>query len=1278
MASKITIFPKNTESEIKKPIITKKQPELSILGSGKTIEETYRQMDPREHVLLRPSTYIGSIQPNTENRWVMNEVTNRMERRDITTVEGFYKIFDEIAVNAIDQWTRLDEMKIKNPNIHPVTKIKVILDESQGLISVENDGDGIDVVMHEEQKMYVPEMIFANLLTGANYDDSEEKIVGGQNGLGAKLCNIFSKEFVVETVDPSRHLKYTQKFSNNMSVTDCPIIETYNRVPYTKITYKPDFAKLNIKDPLKADDWLLLKHRVYDIAACTGKNVSIYLNDVKIKTREFEDYANLYIGNKRETKRVYINPHPRWEIIVCLSPHFPPRQEQISFVNGISTDRGGKHVSHVVDGIARKLSKFMVDHKKVKKGAPPIKDAFIKNHIWVFVKAQIVNPLFDTQTKRCMTSLVNQFGSKCEIDDDAIEQISKIGIIDKAQELANMDATMKLGKMMAGKKTAEVKMKKLEDAKDAGGARSHLCYLILTEGDSAAAFVESAVKAIKNEDARNKIGYFPLRGKLLNTRTATHVQLENNKEILAIMKIVGLVQGMDYTNSISSLRYGRLMILTDADTDGDHIKGLIINFISQYWPSLVKRGFICSIPTPIIKAWKETPESNATGIPDEKTQKNFYSDSEYKSWKESDDYSGKWQIKYYKGLGTHTPVETIRIFANMQSTIYTWDDSITKWKNLDVDLTSHTINLVFSKKYENERKKWIVDYINGDKAEKSYLIDTESLVTFFNHRMIRFSVADCERSIPSVIDGLKPSQRKIVFSCFKRKLVKELKVAQLAGYVAEHSAYHHGEVAVSETITKMGANFVGSKNLNIIQGIGQFGTRTMKGKNASQPRYITCKLSQLAYTVFNPLDNNTLKYLTEDDGTKTISIEPVWYIPILPMLLVNGSVGIGTGSSTYIPSFNPIDIIDNIKRHINGTSMQEMVPWFRGFQGTVEKITESKYIVIGRWTRLGENKIRITELPVGPKNCKSFSDYTLFLDKSMEDEDEGKGKKSTKGKSKVDGDDGSEESLKPLTGGILLHRAVTANDTDYKADLTFRDGYLTDMLADNKNYAFEKSMHLACDIPLTNLVAYNADGILQKYESPIEIMQHFCEVRLKYYIKRKQWLLDDLTHKYLMISAKFRFVTEIIDAKINIYRKRKTEIISILDGSATKDAANPSYPIYKKKADSTDPPNYEYLLSMRIDSFSEEMLQKLKKDKDEIELQLTELKATTENQLWCKDLDELANAYLDDLEMWYRITNVIKMPVRKVIPFKITEAPKKTKINICKVPTPATILEHQK
>ena len=824
------------------------------VGKEKKIEEVYQKLSLREQILLRPDTYIGSTELSTEEMWVYDEANKKMDFKTITYSPGLYKIFDEIIVNAADNKQRDDSMD----------SIKVEINKEEGMISIWNNGEGIPCEKHKKHDMYVVELIFGNLLTSSNYDDNQKKVTGGRNGYGAKLCNIFSTEFTVEAYDQKREKQYTQTWTKNMEVTGKPKIKTkkLKSGDYTKITFKPDFQKFQMEG-LTDDMISLLQKRVMDIAACSG--VKVNLNSVRVPVTSFQKYVDLYPIPEKPTggkyARIYEKCSDRWEVCITVSPEGDSKQ--ISFVNSIATIDGGSHVKHILDSLVKQLN---VIYTKKNKGAP-IKPAQIRSHLWVFVNCLIENPAFNSQRKNELTSSVKNFGSRCKMSDDFVKKVAKSGLEEAVLAIANVKAKGAL-KKIGGKKSGRVTgIDKLDDANKAGSSSSNKCTLILTEGDSAKTL---AISGLKKED-RDFYGVFPLRGKFLNVREASHSQIMKNEEVKALQKILGLQIGKKY-ESTTELRYGKLMIMTDQDHDGSHIKGLIINFIHHFWPSLIKKGFVREFITPIVRATNKKAKS----------KKDFYTIPEYENWKNTlrENEAKNWQIMYYKGLGTSSDKEAREYFSKIDKHRI---DFVYKDKDDD-----ESIDLVFNKKKADLRKQWLQDYQPGS------FIDTSSgkvrYKTFINDEFRLFSIEDNKRSIPSMVDGLKPGQRKILFGCFKRKLTKKIKVAQLSGYISEHSAYHHGEISLQTTIIGMAQNFVGSNNLNLLYPYGQFGSRREGGKDAASARYTHTKLCDVTRHLFNINDDPLLNYL-DDDG---ISIEPEFYIPTIPMVLVNGALGIGT------------------------------------------------------------------------------------------------------------------------------------------------------------------------------------------------------------------------------------------------------------------------------------------------------------------------------------------------------------------------------------------------
>ena len=535
--------------------------------------------------------------------------------------------------------------------------------------------------------------------------------------------------------------------------------------------------------------------------------------------------------------------------------------------------------------------------------------------------------------------------------------IKKLNISNDIISYIKSKQAKELEKMDKKRKQKTVKIKKLYDANYAGTSKSNLCTLILTEGDSAKAMAISGLSAIKN--GTDIFGVFPLKGKLLNVREASHKQIINNEEFNNIRKILGLKMGTVYSNeNLKELRYGSILLMMDADVDGSHIKGLFFNMIEYFWPSLLRiDSYLKALITPVVKTINKKNKESLS----------FYTLTDYEIWKNKN-YSKDWDIKYYKGLGTNTSKEAKEYFKELDknTTVFKWDNK----------LSNQALILAFSKKQSDNRKLWLKKY------DKDIILDySQNIITydeFVNKELIHFSNYDNIRSIPNICDGLKPSQRKVLYSCFKRNLISDVKVSQLVGYISENSAYHHGEMSLTNTVIGMAQNFIGSNNINLLQPNGQFGTRLMGGKDSSSARYIFTQLSKITRNLFLK-DDDVLYYYLNDDG---FSIEPEYYIPSLPLILINGSEGIGTGYSTFIPKFNPNDIIDNIINKINDKSFKRMTPWYKNFKGDILKIDNSTYISKGKYKIENDKKLIIDELPIGIWT----DDYKHYLDDLIEKE----------------------------------------------------------------------------------------------------------------------------------------------------------------------------------------------------------------------------------------------------------------------------------------------------
>ena len=1077
----------------------------------------YQKLDPIQHIHHRPDMYVGDIRViDHPTEWVLSD--NKIEKKDVKYSDGLIRIFVEAISNAIDNVWRS-----KNTET-PCTKIKVTISEDS--VSVWNDGLAITIEQNEfsndngkKTKIYNPELIFGHLLSGSNYDDTEERFTSGRNGLGIKLTNVFSNEFEIDVYDPVNMKRFRKRWYNNMRESDKYRLSSSSKQKpgYTNVTWKPDFEKFNLT--CHTPDILMVMHKiVYDCAMVSG--VAVFLNDKKVKIKNITEYAKLY-------KTGDCQDFVKFSSDQCDVVFMPGNGEHISFTNGIFNKDGGVHVEKWTSDILKSLLSLINKPNK-----PTLSMRDIRKFFRIFVKCEVPNPEFSSQSKTYLTSPP----IKTNIDKKQIKSIMKWNVVSEIHDIIKSKELLALKKTEKKSKSFR-KIVGYDPANMTGSKKSNECSLILCEGLSAKTFaVEGIAVGCDGKKGRDWFGIYPLRGKLLNVRNASLKSIAGNKEISDVIHAIGLQYGVDYTddNNFNKLNYGKCMILTDSDVDGIHICSLIINMFHHLFPSILKRetSFIVNMNTPIVKVIMN------------RTQYLFYSESTFEQFYNKNKDNNKMTIKYYKGLGTSSNKEIHETFGK-KLTNFEYDDT-----------TDYYVDTIFNNKQSSERKQWLVNKTLttpcGNKGTYSHYINTE---------LIRFSLDDCNRSIPCIFDGLKQSHRKILYACFKKKLSyggKSMKVAQLAGYVAEHTKYHHGEQCLFDTITKLAQDFPGSNNIPLLYPDGQFGTRLNGGKDAANARYIFTKLSKFARILYPDIDDKVLDYRLEDGE----SVEPTYYCPIIPMILVNGcSAGIGTGWSCSIPSYNPIDIINNVKNWLNDKDYVDMVPWYKGYKGKIEKIDEHKFVSYGKIEK-NNNTTEVTELPVMMWTDK-FKEY-------VEDLLERKLVKKVKNYSTPD-------KIK-----------FVINDT---GDL---------------NCTID-TLHLKTPISETNMVLFDNNNNLHKYNDVSEILSTFCIERLELYKKRKMYLINQLQVTCNELENKYRFVKSVVDKQIELQDKTDDELISMLQESN-----------YLLVEDS-----YNYLLNISIRRFTKKNCESMQEQITKYKNELNDVMEKSEKDTWLEELDNL-------------------------------------------------------
>lgn len=1158
----------------------------------------YTHLSQRNQILKRPSQHIGSTKTTKQLVWIANK--DKIVEQEIAHNPGLIHIFYEVLGNAQDNYFR------SKGSDHPLKKIEVNVDKETGEVSVWNDGLWIPNVVHEweddeevidDNEHYEAEIIFGHLNSSSNYhDEKEDRVGGGLHGVGVKLTNIFSTDFTVEAFDPDHGLKFVGNWENNMSVFNKPkISKLKQKKGYTKVTYKADFTRFGVKG-YTAKHLAVMRKLCVDCAMITGQKV--IFNGEALPIKDLLTYVGYYTD---EAKVEFKSGDST--VVVCQKPAFEAGLSQMSWVNGINTARGGVHVNQWKKDIFQPLLEKIKSKYSKGKQSNPVRVTMktLEQYLMLFVNCNLNNPEFDGQTKGTLNSPV----PKTSVPASKITTMMKWGFMDEIEETVRIQGMKELRKT-DGKKTSSISIPKAVDANKAGTVKSNECTLFITEGDSAKAFAVKGISAL--DRGTDWYGVLPVRGKVLNVRGKSADQINKNKEITDLKKILGLRNGVDYSDDkeFQTLRYGRIRILTDADPDGDHIKGLVINFFQYFFPELITRSFVTSLRTPIVKA--------QIG----KKIETFYYLKDFKDWAEG---KTKFKTKYYKGLGTSQDAEILEIFENPRYIRYIDDKS-----------ASATVKMVFEKEKDSadNRKLWLENY-----TEEEFVYEEDSgeeqvpISEFFNNEMIRFSIYDNQRSIPSVVDGFKPSQRKAMWVGLKvLNTTKDYKVAQFAAEVAKVAQYHHGEVSMQQAIVGMAQTFVGANNIALFYEAGQFGTRLEGGTDAAAARYIFTRLASVTRYIFRKEDDPILDYL-EDDGQ---SIEPRFFVPIVPMLLVNGCTGIGTGYSSNVPAFNPLHLVQWIRAWIDAEGEDtddypELIPWYWGFKGVVkwDDNNAKRVNYYGNSKKLSQNCYEISELPikVWTDDYKETLD-TLKAGTTTKDVKTGYDAMTIAQLKEELGSRGLAVSgtKKVLVARLKDHdkeNGTTAKKTGNSGQLVtkwewYGDAYNVNfkvwtkpgVVVNHENPKFK----LVSSENLSNMTAFTPTGGIKKYDNLTQILNTYCKIRFKYYQKRKKHLLAVLKDRLAEQESKARFIAEALE---NFELLKQTEAKLFAHFSKHK---------YWKKEGS-----FEYLTSMPIRNFTTDHKQKLLQSIKETKAEISYIKKKTPAEMWNHELDEFITAY---------------------------------------------------
>jgi len=1088
--------------------------------------ENYEWLSIREHALKRPDTYVGSVQlTDITFDDFESDASGKLcaTKKSVTTSPALLKFLDEAIINSLDNYRKDMSQKY----------IKCSYDD--GVFGVENDGNSISTTFWPNTTRHIPEILFGEMLSGENFNDEvKHKHVGGRNGIGGKIIILFSTWAEIEIINLEENCHYTQRWSQNMSVCNPPVLKTpakKHKHSRFSIRWLPDFARLGVEVPLTKEFESLVRMRAMEVAACTPSSLTVHYNQRKIPIQSVKEYIGIVGGTFLHRDEHRNGDECVFE--VCLSVATGESPYIMSFVNGLKVPHGTL-IELVIRRFSDRLSEIISKKMKREINVTPHS---VREKFNIICNALIPNPSFTSQSKDKLDTRTDRFGFVYTVTPAMCRALERSDAC--ARMISEFTSREEKNVQKSIKTTKRVDIPKYQRATKLGGKSP--CCLYLTEGDSAKNLALAGFTVV----GREHNGVFPLRGKLINVHGMSPKKAIENAEIKALVQILGLDFSTEYTDeNIVKLPYRTLMIFTDQDEDGSHIMGLVLNVFNTFFPSLLTHHFIRRFCTPIVKASFS------------RVQESFFTLSAFKHACETRSEPPS-KFKYYKGLGTSTDAEAKEYFSNLSK------------HQKDVQFTQaclNTLNLFFAKARVDDRRQ-LLQTIDASKTI-DYSQSSITCTDFCLYDLLHFSRADNVRSIPSVIDGMKPSQRKILHTLFRRgENADEMKVAQLAARAAEKTSYHHGEESLMSTITNMAQDWLGTNNMPFLVPEGQFGSR--HNPKPSQPRYIFTRVQKIAWKLFPKEDLPLLEYL-HDDGHE---IEPRYFVPIIPTVLVNGADGIGTGWRTLTPTFNPIDVINAVRCLICDMSVPDLHPMCVGFKGTIVPEDDGTSYIFHGIHEIKGNTIIITELPP----WKATEKYKEWLREHV-------------GHLVIDIIDQS-----PTCDDVILH-VVCKPDSLVGKDI-------------------DTLFKLSSKITTTQMVLFDSSGSVKRYTRPIDIIHDHHVLRVQLYTTRIRHLIDEESQNECMARNKVRFIQDIISGSLQPAKFTKGE----LQNELMRRKFDPS------KSNGTKP--FEYLLSISIDNMTQDMILKLVADADKSKQQLQLLKKKTVKTEWLHDLDCLEKAY---------------------------------------------------
>lgn len=1198
-----------------------------------------KQISQLEHA-KRKSMWVGSKNIQTNEMYCLSPDEKQMKATNIKFAPAWYKIVDEIFVNGIDQWVTYPKK---------VTKLHIGFDRNTGVVTFRNNGPSIGVYEVENLagvKMYVVQLIASEFLSGDNLDDDDDRVTGGTNGAGLKLTNAFSDYLTVTTVDTKAKKYYSQTFKDRLLVIEKPEIRKTTKdetESYTEIKFLPSYEVFGYKGGYKselADDLeKLIISRTYQAAAFTTADV--YYNDTKIeipiyettskkKNTTFTDFTYMFLPTPEDglfhTKIVSSDDKYKkypWEVCVGVSDG---KFHQISLINGIYVYNGGSHIKHLQNQLTSGVIKTKVE-ALFKKSKTKYNANYILNNCFIAFKANIITPEFTSQIKDANNDPIEKYASY-QLKPGDITEIWKL--------LEPHIMAMFLDKHKDKEKTRVVRgainVPKCTDAKFAGHkTKSNKCTLIICEGDSAMGTVHTGVTHKSTDLDYEYYGTFSIQGVPMNARknvseykdTKTkkitlirNNQLQKNERLASLVKVLGLDFEKNYDDSkegdaeFDTLRYKKVTAAVDQDDDGKgNIFGLLVNFFTLFWPHLVKRGFITRFNTPIVRLYPKNKN---------KYVEEFESLKVYEDWIQTkyngdeEKITGDYTIKYYKGLGSHKKSEIPPMFKNFEDRLCQYQLDADALKKLEAYFGANT----------DARKKELATPVTREETIGKIIAISEML----DRDLKAYQRDNIMRKLPHMMDGAVPSRRKVIFTARKiwASSNAEMKVNAFVNETSKSTHYHHGEMSLAGTVTKMAQDFPGSRHMPFILPLGQFGTRSMGGTDAASPRYTFTQLNKrLCFAMFPKEDDFLLKY-TFDDGTRC---EPEFYAPVIPLSILENMELPATGWKVKLWARDYAEVIANVRALISGKrkKAKPMKIWLKDNIGDIRHYKNRDYSV-GKYTYdKKENAIIVTELPLGKYSSSFIGDCSSDSVTHLCNKPQIKGKPEDK-----TNDD-----------GVYIKFHLT--ETGWKE--------ISDKYGNETFDCVEDFMNLRTSLD-ENINMIGVDGSVEEFKNYETVIDTWFPVRKQLYAERidRHIILTNLMILYLKNIIKFTkhhqeySITpkSSIEAVNNILTTHKYDTFNdtLLNNPKYTSADNLKSLIINNITNGT---SYEYLIKLSYRDMIETACIKRKKQLAEYEQKLKDLVEDDGSgnifkggKTWLKEIDELEKCIQDGLKLgWF-------------------------------------------